>query len=474
MSAASASSGPSVPDDLLPALHAEIARLPEKYRLPVVLCDLEGLPQAEAAGQLRWSERTLRRRLAEARDRLKGRLTRRGLAPDGAALGAVFVREAHAAVPPAWNAAAVRAALHAIKPAATAGAVSAAAQSLTQEVLRTMLVRKLTIVSAALLGAGMLGWAASAALISHDDGPGKVNPAPVARRSAPPAPQQKGDSHETDAAFPVRGRVLGPDGKPVAGAEIFVRHNTEFGWSSVDQEPDGQKRRVTVTDADGRFRLDLEKASSDWPYGDEPAWHGAKIAAVAPGLAVAWVDVRSLLKGDEANLSLVRDDVPIRGRVVDPQGRPIEGATVRLCQVGATRAGVDLDAMLASGELSNDLTGPWYGDYHGKTWPGGRNTWTTDADGRFEVRGRRPRPHRLAEYRGPDAGGGHALCDGPAGEDPAEAPPAADAPESGHDVLRPSARASALRRARSNTSPARPSRSSASSDRRRRANRCKG
>ena len=110
MTAASASSGPSVPDDLLPALHEEIARLPEKYRLPVVLCDLEGMPQAEAAGQLHWSERTLRRRLAEARDRLKGRLARRGLAPDGAALGAVFLREARAAVPPAWNAAAVRAA----------------------------------------------------------------------------------------------------------------------------------------------------------------------------------------------------------------------------------------------------------------------------------------------------------------------------------------------------------------------------
>ncbi len=299
----------------------------------------------------------------------------------------MFLREARAAVPPAWNAAAVRAALHAIKPAATAGAVSAAAQSLTQEVLKTMLVRKLTIVSAALLGAGMLAWAASAALISHDDGPGKATRHRSRDDRRLPRPQQQGDSHETDATFPVRGRVLDPDGKPVAGAEIFVRHNTEFGWSAVDQEPEGQKRRVTVTDADGRFRLDLDKASSDWPYGDEPAWHGAKIAAVAPGLAVAWVDAGSLLKGDEATLSLVRDDVPIRGRVVDPQGRPIAGATVRLCQVGATKAGVDLDAMLASGELSNDQTVAWYGDYHGKTWPGGRNTWTTDADGRFEVRG---------------------------------------------------------------------------------------
>ena len=79
MTTATASSGPEVADDLLPALHEEIARLPEKYRLPILLCDLEGLPQAQAAGQLHWSERTLRRRLAEARDRLKTRLARRGL-----------------------------------------------------------------------------------------------------------------------------------------------------------------------------------------------------------------------------------------------------------------------------------------------------------------------------------------------------------------------------------------------------------
>src|SRR5262249_34154149 len=62
MTAASSSTAPPIPDDLLPALHEEIARLPEKYRLPVLLCDLEGRTQAEVAGQLRWSERTLRRR----------------------------------------------------------------------------------------------------------------------------------------------------------------------------------------------------------------------------------------------------------------------------------------------------------------------------------------------------------------------------------------------------------------------------
>ena len=75
---------------------------------------------------------------------------------------------------------------------------------------------------------------------------------------------------------------------------------------------------MAVSDAEGRFHFELDKAASDWPYGDEPAWHQAQIAAVAPGFALAWVEAGSLLKGDEAILRLVRDDVPIRGRVVDP------------------------------------------------------------------------------------------------------------------------------------------------------------
>ena len=280
--------GRVVPDDLLPALHEEIARLPEKYRLPVVLCDLEGMPQAEAAGQLHWSERTLRRRLAEARDRLKGRLARRGLAPDGAALGAVFLREARAAVPPAWNAAAVRAALHAINPPLAAGTVSAAAQSLTQEVLKTMLVQKLTIVSAALLGAGLMAWAASAALISRGDEPAEGNHgAGAGRRGERRLPRRNPRATRSMPSAPSRSAAA--CSIPTASRSPAPRSSSdttrEFGRSAVDPDPDGQKGRVTVSDADGRFRFDLDKASSDWPYGDEPAWHGAQIAAVAPGLA---------------------------------------------------------------------------------------------------------------------------------------------------------------------------------------------
>ncbi len=127
---------------------------------------------------------------------------------------------------------------------AAAGAVSAAAQSLTHEVLKTMFVQKLTIASAALMGAGLMAWAASAALIPRGDDP-KAAPAAVAQRAAA-RPEADADPLDAVGTFPVRGRVLDPDGKPVAGAEIFVRHNTEFGWSAVDPVPAGQKGRVAV------------------------------------------------------------------------------------------------------------------------------------------------------------------------------------------------------------------------------------
>src|SRR5262249_39477243 len=66
--------------DLRPVLDEEIARLPEKYRAPLVLCYLQGHTNAEAAEQLRCPKGTILSRLARGRQRLRSRLARRGLA----------------------------------------------------------------------------------------------------------------------------------------------------------------------------------------------------------------------------------------------------------------------------------------------------------------------------------------------------------------------------------------------------------
>jgi RNA polymerase sigma factor (sigma-70 family) len=402
---ATSTDGPAASVDLLPALHEEIALLPEKYRLAVVHCDLEGMTQAQAAEQLHWSRRTLQNRLAEGRARLGRRLTRRGLVPDGATLGAVLLREAQAAVPAPWREATVRAAVAMVNHTVTVGVVSATARQLAQEVSKVMLLQKLTWASAALLAAGLIGWGASAALVVlRQEAPqgATAPPAPADRPTADPvAPRPKPGSADTAGTFPARGRVLDPDGKPVAGAGVYVRHYAEPRWSEIDPMAARQKGRVAVTDADGEFHFELDKGASDGSYySSVTGWHRAQIAVAAPGFAPAWVEAGDMAKRGEMALRLVRDDVPVRGRVLDSQGRPVAGVVVRIRALWEVNDGVDLDAMLASGAVDEDMSqmARRYGDALGSApptwqadptplWPGGRNAWTTGADGQFEVRG---------------------------------------------------------------------------------------
>ncbi len=83
------------------ALHGEVDRLPRAFRLPVVLCYFEGLTLDEAARRLRCPAGTLHSRLARAREKLRIRLTRRGVVLPAAALAAVLSpRSASASVSP--------------------------------------------------------------------------------------------------------------------------------------------------------------------------------------------------------------------------------------------------------------------------------------------------------------------------------------------------------------------------------------
>src|ERR1700677_4409517 len=76
------------------ALHGEIARLPERYRGPVALCDLEGLTQEEAPSRHRCPTGTVAIRLKRARERLRERLPRRGIDPSNSLVMLATLRPA--------------------------------------------------------------------------------------------------------------------------------------------------------------------------------------------------------------------------------------------------------------------------------------------------------------------------------------------------------------------------------------------
>jgi RNA polymerase sigma factor (sigma-70 family) len=139
-------------DDLVPLLDQELSRLPDRYRVVIVLCDLEGKARGEAARQLGVPEGTVASRLARARAMLAKRLARHGLAVSGGALAAALAEKASACVPASVVSSTIKAAiLFAAGQAAAAGAISARVAALAEGALKTMLLTKLKIATAVLL-----------------------------------------------------------------------------------------------------------------------------------------------------------------------------------------------------------------------------------------------------------------------------------------------------------------------------------
>jgi RNA polymerase sigma-70 factor (ECF subfamily) len=167
---------PHVPDeaaqsDLRQLLDEEVNRLPHSYRIPFILCQVEGRTHEEAAQLLGCPRATITTRVVRARERLRGQLTRRGLVLSAGMIAAVLAQDWARAVPAAVTEETVRVVTLAAA-GATAG-LPARVVSLTDSVTRAMTMNKIKLLLVVLLGLGVLlggvgaftlpGWASAPA-----------------------------------------------------------------------------------------------------------------------------------------------------------------------------------------------------------------------------------------------------------------------------------------------------------------------
>jgi RNA polymerase sigma factor (sigma-70 family) len=218
-------------------LYEEIDRLPEHLRAPLVLCYWKGHSQPEAAAQLGCPVRTLQNRLARGRDRLRSRLTRRGLSPSvGLWEASMGQRGTSLPVPAAWLETTVRAALKTVHYTTAVGAISASVATLTEGMLRMMFRTKLKSVVGAVLSVGVL--TVGIGLLVH-------------RTAGAPAQQPR--ASEPAKAVSLVSRKDNPSRKPKEEAgEIVVRaFNLALARTGED---DGLSGTVAVDPKNGEWR----------------------------------------------------------------------------------------------------------------------------------------------------------------------------------------------------------------------------
>jgi RNA polymerase sigma factor (sigma-70 family) len=351
--------------DLRRVLHEELRRLPDKYRLPLVLCYLEGRSHEEAAGQLGWTKGTFRGRLDRGREHLRRRLAARGVA-----LSALLCATAVApgVVKGALVDSVVRAAVLSVVDGA---ALSARVIALAEGVTRAMLLTKARIATAVLLAASL--FAAGTGALTRQNLVAKETPQ-AARPSEPSAARGADDAKgENDDSVEVNGRVLDPDGKPFAGATLSV-------WAGA-AKGEAARAHKTTTGKDGRFRLTIRRASLQ---------KQAVVVATAEGFGLDWAELGGLIPKDhEVTLRLARGEPAINGRLLNLEGQGIAGAEVQVRRVEKRADEGDLAPFIATKQQwarGKYVPGVAMKSLPAEALPVAASA-TIDADGRFRLTG---------------------------------------------------------------------------------------
>ena len=203
-----------------------------------------------------------------------------------------------------------------------------------KQAARSMMIARLKAIAAAVLAIATLAGLATGLAASRTGGDDeRPSPSrPIVKDD--PAPQAVADRAKAGEGEMIafRGRVLAPGGKPAAGAGIYtVATRSSEGWAGPVLK--------TRAGADGSFRFTLPRAELDGAGVDRP-WSMVTVVADADGLGPDWVELKQPPDG-ELVLQLVDDSVPIAGRILDLQGRPVVGAKVTLSRIVAEGAGRD-------------------------------------------------------------------------------------------------------------------------------------
>ncbi|OWK42253.1 RNA polymerase sigma factor [Fimbriiglobus ruber] len=252
---------PSQWPDLQPLLDQELRGLPENYRLPILLCDLEGKTILEATRQLGWPQGTLAGRLTRGRKLLAARLANRGVALSAGTLAAIVTQTATSAgVPTPLMLNTVKAAtLIAAGQATAAGVVPAAVAAVTDGVITSMMLTKLKAAAVLLvLGTAAVG---SGLLVRHTvaapQGSGDAGGKPPATREAD-KPAKSPDEAKLQGEWSTENG--GENARLVFGPNNSLRRI----WESRPSEPKDV----------GMYLVDWSKTPYhiDVKWGNEPVW----------------------------------------------------------------------------------------------------------------------------------------------------------------------------------------------------------
>jgi RNA polymerase sigma factor (sigma-70 family) len=177
-------------DELAEALDRELSRLPEQYRTPIVMCDLEGRTQKEAASQLGWPIGTVSSRVSRARSMLARRLSRQGVALSVSSLAVQLAQDSASAGMPPWlvDSTARAAILVAAGGVVSVGVVPAQVAALTGEVMKMMLFSKIKVIAAMVLAtSALVAGGTGLAYRARGSDPASQDKAPATNRQDQPA-----------------------------------------------------------------------------------------------------------------------------------------------------------------------------------------------------------------------------------------------------------------------------------------------